>query len=74
VIEVVDITTSQMAPDQVIATIGIRIEEKLRVPEVEGLIRRIERAMHSRFPELFRVFIRPVSGTKEERKAAASTR
>jgi cation diffusion facilitator family transporter len=73
VLEVVDITTSQMAPDQVIATIGIRIEEKLRVPEVEQLIRRIERAMHSRFPELFRVFIRPVSGTKEERVVAAST-
>jgi cation diffusion facilitator family transporter len=74
VIEVVDVTTAQMAPDQVIATIGIRIEERLRVPEVEQLIRRIEQAMHARFPELFRVFIRPVSGTTNERMAAASTR
>jgi len=73
VLEVVDITTAQMAPDQVIATIGIRIQEQLRVPEVEQLIRRIEQAMHSRFPELFRVFIRPVSGTEQERVAAAST-
>jgi cation diffusion facilitator family transporter len=74
VIEVVDITTSQMAPDQVIATIGIRIEDQLRVPEVEQLIRRIEQAMRARYPQLFRVFIRPVSGTTAERNAAASVR
>jgi cation diffusion facilitator family transporter len=72
VLEVVDITTTHMSPDQVIATIGIRIEDSLRVPEVEKLIRRIEESIRGRFPQLFRVFIRPVSGTPEEREAAAS--
>ena len=61
VLEVVDITTSQMAPDQVIATLDVRIDERLRVPEVEQLIYRIERAIRCRYPELFRVFVRPVS-------------
>jgi cation diffusion facilitator family transporter len=73
VIEVVDITTTQMSPDQVVAAIGIRIDESLRVPEVEQLIRRIEESIRKRYPQLFRVFIRPVSGTADERAAAAST-
>ena len=61
VLQVVDITTSQMAPDQVIASLGVHLDEKLRVPEVEQLIERIEATIRGRFPELFRVFVRPVS-------------
>jgi cation diffusion facilitator family transporter len=60
VVRVVDITTTQMSPDQVIASISIEIDETLRVPEVEELIRRIEKAMRQKMPDLFRVFIRPV--------------
>jgi len=62
--QVVDITTSQMGPDQVIATISVEIDEDLRVPEVEQLIARIEGAIRSRYPQLFRIFIRPVAGTR----------
>ena len=58
--EVVDITTSQMGPDQVIATIAIRIDDTLQVPEVEQLIDRIEDRIRTRFPQLFRIFIRPL--------------
>jgi cation diffusion facilitator family transporter len=61
VLAVVDITTTQMAPDQVIAALSVEIDQSLRVPQVESLIRRIERGMHARFPQLFRIFIRPVS-------------
>jgi cation diffusion facilitator family transporter len=60
VVAVADITTTQMSPDQVIASISIEIEQSLRVPEVEKLIGRIEKGMHKKFPQLFRVFIRPV--------------
>jgi len=59
--QVVDITTTQMSPDQVIASISIEIDEDLRVPQVEQLIARIEDGMRAKFPQLFRVFIRPVS-------------
>jgi cation diffusion facilitator family transporter len=61
VLAVVDITTTQMAPDQVIAALSVEIDQSLKVPQVERLIRRIEKGMHARFPQLFRVFIRPVS-------------
>ena len=64
VTSVIDITTSQLSPDQVIATIGIDIEDALRVPEVEQLIERLETQISAEHPELFRIFIRPQpSGT-----------
>jgi cation diffusion facilitator family transporter len=62
--QVIDITTSQMGPDQVIATIAVEIDEDLRVPEVEQLIHRIEDAIRARFPQMFRIFIRPVAGAR----------
>jgi cation diffusion facilitator family transporter len=61
VLAVVDITTTQMAPDQVIAALSVEIDQSLKVPQVEKLIRRIEKGMHARCPQLFRIFIRPVS-------------
>lgn len=64
VIEVGDVTTSQLAPNQVIATLGVVIEEHLRVPEVEQLIVRIEKEIQERHPQLFRVFVRPQSRTR----------
>jgi cation diffusion facilitator family transporter len=60
VLAVVDITTTQMSPDQVIAALSVEIDQSLRVPQVEKLIRRIEKGMHKKFPQLFRIFIRPV--------------
>jgi cation diffusion facilitator family transporter len=69
--QVVDLTTSQMGPDQVIATISIEIDEDLRVPEVERLIARIEEAIRSRFPQLFRIFIRPVAGSHSRQPVEA---
>ena len=62
--KVIDITTSQMGPDQVIATIAVEIDEDLRVPEIEQLIARIEESIQARFPQLFRIFIRPVAGAR----------
>jgi cation diffusion facilitator family transporter len=61
VLNVVDVTTSQLAPDQVIAMLSIEIEDSLRVPEVERLIHRIEELLRSQHAELFRVFVRPQS-------------
>ena len=61
VLAVAGITTTQMSPDQVIAALSVEIDQSLRVPQVEELIRRIEKRMHKKFPQLFRVFIRPVS-------------
>jgi cation diffusion facilitator family transporter len=60
VIDVVKIATTQMAPDQVIAAMSVEIEQSLNVPQLEKLIGRIEKEMHKKFPQLFRIFIRPV--------------
>ncbi len=65
VIQVVDITTSQLAPDQVIATLGVVIDERLHVAEVTQLIGRIEAEVRERHPQLFRVFIRPQAPERE---------
>lgn len=59
VTRVISVTTSQLSPAQVIATIGIDIEDSLRVPQVEALIRSLEQRIAAEHPEVFRVFIRP---------------
>ncbi len=64
VVDVVDIITSQLSPDQVIATLGVVIDENLRVAEVEQLIYRIEKEIRTRHPQLFRVFVRPQSSAR----------
>lgn len=59
VTRVISVTTSQLSPDQVIATIGIDIDDELRVPQVEELICSIERQIAAEHPEVYRIFIRP---------------
>ena len=61
VIEVVDITTAQLSPNQVIATLGVSLDATLRVPEVEKLIQRLEQKIRATHPQLFKVFVRPQS-------------
>jgi cation diffusion facilitator family transporter len=53
------ILTTQMAPDQVIATMDVEFDDNLSIPDVERLIGRIESSLRTRHPELSRVFIRP---------------
>jgi cation diffusion facilitator family transporter len=67
VLDVSDIITTQMAPDQVIATLGVDIVDSLRVPEVEALIHRIETRVRERFPQLYRVFVRPEASVEVPR-------
>jgi cation diffusion facilitator family transporter len=53
------VLTTQMAPDQVIATMDVEFDDELTIPDVEKLIGRIEAELRDRHPELSRVFIRP---------------
>ena len=59
VIRVEGILTSQLGPDQVIATIGVELDDNLRTPDIEQLIGRLENELRERHPDLFRVFVRP---------------
>jgi cation diffusion facilitator family transporter len=56
-----NILTSQLAPDQVIATLSVEFDDSLTVPRLERLIGRIEDELRSDHPELFRVFVRPTA-------------
>lgn len=64
--KVVDVITSQLSPDQVIANLGVQLDDSLRVPEVEQLIQRIESDLKERFPQLFAVFVRPQEHERPE--------
>ena len=59
VIRVEGILTSQLSPDQVIATIGVELEDHLRTPDIERLIGHLETELRKQHPDLFRVFVRP---------------
>lgn len=59
VIAVDSILTTQLSPDQVIATLTIEFDDELRIPQVEQLVGRMETALREKHPELFRVFVRP---------------
>ena len=53
------ILTSQLGPDQVIATVGLEFDDKLRTPDIERIIGHLETELRKNHPELFRVFVRP---------------
>jgi cation diffusion facilitator family transporter len=59
VLSVSGILTSQLAPDQVIANVGVEFADDLRIPDVERIIGRLETELRKSYPQLFRVFVRP---------------
>lgn len=59
VVGVEGILTSQLAPDQVIANVGLEFEDHLRTPDIERVIGNLETRLRSKHPELFRIFVRP---------------
>jgi cation diffusion facilitator family transporter len=57
--DVESILTSQLSPDQVIATLSVEFDDRLTVPQLEDLIGRIEAELRKEHPDLFRLFVRP---------------
>jgi cation diffusion facilitator family transporter len=53
------ILTSQLGPDQVIATVGLEFDDELRTPDIERIIGHLETELRKKHPDLFRVFVRP---------------
>jgi cation diffusion facilitator family transporter len=58
------VLTTQLSPDQVIATLGVEFDDDLDVPQLERLIERIETELRQEHPDLFRVFVRPTAAAK----------
>jgi cation diffusion facilitator family transporter len=65
--------TSQLAPDQVIATLSIEFDDDLTVPGLEKLVAHIEQQLRRTHPDLFRVFIRPQANAAAEPGHAGSS-
>ena len=59
VVGVEGILTSQLAPDQVIANVGLEFDDDLRTPDIERLIGSLETKLRKKHPEIFRIFVRP---------------
>jgi divalent metal cation (Fe/Co/Zn/Cd) transporter len=72
VLGVENILTTQLSPDQVVATLGVQFDEQLTVPQLEKLISRIETQLHDQHPDLFRVFVRPTPSIEHSRHGHAA--
>jgi cation diffusion facilitator family transporter len=59
VVGVEGILTSQLAPDQVIANVGLEFEDHLRTPDIERVIGDLETKLRHKHPDLLRIFVRP---------------
>lgn len=70
--DVESVLTTQLSPDQVIASLSVEFDDSLRVPQVERLIGRIEHELRQEHPELFRVFVRPTPSLEPLRTGAAA--
>ena len=53
------VSTSQVGPHVVIATLSAEFEDHLRTPEIEACIERVEAAVRTRYPEVMSIFIKP---------------
>jgi len=62
------VLTIHSAPDQITAMINVDFRDDMLAGEVERIVREIETDAHNRWPEVRRLFIRPMQGAAEERK------
>jgi cation diffusion facilitator family transporter len=62
------VLTIHSAPDQITAMINVDFRDDILAGEVERIVREIETEAHDRWPEVRRLFVRPMQGAAEERK------
>jgi cation diffusion facilitator family transporter len=68
VVGVGHVLTVHSAPDQITAMINVDFDDQMRAGEVERIVGEVEREAHSRWPEVRRLFVRPMHGAASERK------
>ncbi len=62
------VLTVHSAPDQITAMINVDFRDDMLAGEVERIVREIETDAHKRWPEVRRLFVRPMQGAAAERK------
>ncbi len=63
------VLTVHAAPDQITAMINVDFRDSISAGDVERIVREVEAEAHGRWPELLKLFIRPMQGAADERKA-----
>lgn len=68
VVGVGHVMTVHSAPDQITAMINVDFDNDMRAGDVEHIVCEVEREARQQWPEVRRLFIRPMQGAAEERK------
>ena len=60
------VLTSHTAPDQITAMMNVDFRDSITAGDVERLVQEIEKEAHHRWPQVRRLFIRPLQGAAEQ--------
>jgi len=63
------VITVHSAPDQITAMVNVDFRDSITAGEVERIVREIETEAHREWPAVKRLFVRPMHGAGDERKA-----
>jgi cation diffusion facilitator family transporter len=51
--------TSHLSPDDIVVSLSLEFEDRLRVPELEEVVREIERVVREKHPQVASLFVKP---------------
>ena len=66
VVGVGHILTVHSSPDQIMAMVNVDFDDDISAGELERIVRAVEKEAHHRWPEVSRLFIRPLHGAAAE--------
>ena len=62
------VITVHSSPDQITAMVNVDFRDTISAGDVERIVREVEREAHEKWPQVRRLFIRPMHGAAKERK------
>lgn len=62
------VLTLHSAPDQITAMMNVDFRDSISAGDVERIVREVEKEAHRQWPQVRRLFIRPMQGAASERK------
>lgn len=68
IVGVGDVLTVHSSPDQITAMMNVDFDDDLRGADVERIVEEIETDAQSEWPQVRRLFVRPMQGAAEQRK------
>ena len=63
------VLTVHSAPDQITAMISVDFRDSITAGDVERIVNEVENEAHARWPEVRRLFIRPLQGAAKQLEA-----